>query len=142
MLILAGDAPSSSWSPRTRLRLSAQAERLLELVHHDDPLFREASARAISIAAEANDPEAREAQDEAREMLQADPMMSEVRLGGGHVQVAEFAALRLRAETRIASFSFAVSMTKRSVGNRGVKLLNKIRSFDFSGVFPLIMSTF
>ena len=105
MLILAGDAPSSSWSPRTRLRLSAQAERLLELVYHDDPLFREASARAISIAAEANDPEARDAREEAREMLQADPMMSEVSFGAGHVQLAEFTALRLVDETRIASFS-------------------------------------
>lgn len=102
MLILKGDARAGSWSPRTRLRLSPQAERLLELVHHDDPLFREASARAIEIAAEANDPDARA---ETREMLEDNAMMDGVRLGGGHVQIAEFAASRLRDETRIAAFS-------------------------------------
>ena len=102
MLILRGDAPASSWAPRTQLRLSPQAERLLEVVHHDDPLFRQASARAIQIAAEAND---REARDETREMLEENPMMAGVGLGAGHVQVAEFAASRLRDATRIASFS-------------------------------------
>lgn len=102
MLILTGAARIGSWSPQTRLRLSPQAERLLELVYHDDPLFRDASARAIEIAAEASDGAARE---ETREMLEDSPMMEGVRLGGGHVQIAEFAASRLRADTRIAAFS-------------------------------------
>lgn len=102
MMILRGEAVTGSWSPRTRLRLSPQAERLLEVVYHDDPLFRDASARAIEIAAETNDPDARE---ETREMLEENEMMAGVKLGGGHVQIAEFAASRLRDETRIASFS-------------------------------------
>ncbi len=102
MLILTGAAAAGSWSPRTRLRLTPQAERLLALVHHDDPLFREASARAIAIAAETSDPEAREA---TREMLEGNEMMEGVGLGGSHVQLAEFAASRLRGESRIASFS-------------------------------------
>ncbi len=86
--ILAGEAPVSSWSPDVRLRLSPQARRLLELVHHDDPLFRAASQQAIAIVDELDG----EGQDS----------------GGwqaGHIQLAQFAAGRLRQETRIASFS-------------------------------------
>ena len=103
MAILSGPAPALRWSPDAVLDLSPQARRLLELVHHDDPLFREASAQAIAIAemlsleaaAELDDPEA----------------MSAGMTGGmqpnrvGHVDLARFAAARLRAETRIASFS-------------------------------------
>ena len=85
LLILSGDAPASRWSPDARLRLSPQARRLLEVVHHDDPLFRDASAQALAIV----------------DGLEAEG-------GGGalnHVRLAEFAAGRLRGDTRIASFS-------------------------------------
>ena len=87
--ILAGEAPVSSWSPDVRLDLSPQARRLLEVVYHDDPLFRAASAEALGIV---------------------DELSGEgVAMGGGavagHVQLAEFAAGRLQGETRIASFS-------------------------------------
>ncbi len=102
MLILRGAAAAQSWSPQTRLSLSPQAVRLLDLVHHDDPLFRDASARAIAIAAEMRDGAARA---ETRAMLEDSPMIDGVGLGGGHVRLAEFAAGRLRAETRIAAFS-------------------------------------
>jgi uncharacterized protein (DUF1501 family) len=81
--ILSGRAPVSSWSPDARLDLSPQARRLLEVVYHDDPLFRAASEQALAIVDEVGD-------------------------GGGeagHVELAQFAAGRLRGETRIASFS-------------------------------------
>lgn len=90
LLILSGQAPVSSWSPDARLRLSPQAELLLERVYHEDPLFREASAGAIGIAAEVAGAE--------REGMGAG-------LRGDHVRLAEFAVSRLREETRIASFS-------------------------------------
>ncbi|NAZ35895.1 DUF1501 domain-containing protein [Rubellimicrobium sp. CFH 75288] len=87
LLILSGPAPVSRWSPDARLRLSPQARRLLEIVHHEDPLFRAASDQAIAIV----------------DGLEAEGM--ERGGGGGHVRLAEFAASRLRGDTRIASFS-------------------------------------
>ncbi len=102
MLVLAGKAATASWAPRTRLRISDQAERLLELVHHDDPLFRQASADAIAIAREIEADA--EMDEETGAMMAESAMMSQVS-GGGHVTVAEFAASRLRGETRIAAFS-------------------------------------
>lgn len=85
LLILAGEAPHRSWSPGTRLRLSPQARRLLEMVHHDDPLFRAASTSAIGLV---------------------DTLGDEGQGGGaGHLALAEFVAGRMREETRVASFS-------------------------------------
>ncbi|EYD77616.1 hypothetical protein Rumeso_00782 [Rubellimicrobium mesophilum DSM 19309] len=86
--ILVGAAPVSSWSPDARLELSPQARRLLEVLYHDDPLFRAASAEALGIVDELH----REGQSGGGELA-------------GHVQLAQFAAARLRGETRIASFS-------------------------------------
>ena len=43
LLILEGAADVARWSPNARLRISAQAERLIELVTHSDPLFRDAT---------------------------------------------------------------------------------------------------
>lgn len=103
MLILTGDAPASRWAPRTQMNLSPQAKRLLDLVYHDDPLFREASADAIAIAEQVD--QGRADADEAADMIAQDPMMGEVKRNAGHVQLAEFAAARLRGDTRIASFS-------------------------------------
>ncbi|SLN72374.1 DUF1501 domain-containing protein [Roseisalinus antarcticus] len=92
MLILSGDAPVSSWAPNTRLELSPATERLLEYVQHSDPLFRDASADAIAIAAE---------------VAAGGEMMGE-RVGRGNsVTMAQFAASRLVGDTRIASFSIS-----------------------------------
>ncbi|WP_368186752.1 DUF1501 domain-containing protein [Aestuariibius sp. HNIBRBA575] len=119
MLILEGDAPSSAWAPRSELDLSPQAERLLELIYHDDPLFREASRDALLIAGDV----AAQADlaSETEEMLADNPMMGAVRPNIAHVQLAEFAASRLRGDTRIASFSLNGWDThngqKRGIGN-------------------------
>ena len=45
MLLTTGAAPVSNWSPDAALSLSPQTERLLEMVTHDDPLFRDALGR-------------------------------------------------------------------------------------------------
>ena len=102
MLVLAGDAPAASWAPASRLRISEQAERLLELVHHDDPLFRQASADAIAIAREIEADA--EMSEETGTMMAENTMMQEVPRGA-NVALAEFAASRLRGDTRIAAFS-------------------------------------
>jgi uncharacterized protein (DUF1501 family) len=99
--ILAGDGPVSRWSPDANLRLSSQAQRLLEMVHHDDPLFRDASAQAIAIAHELRMNPVTGIDDD----MMAEAMMGMNNRGGDHVKVAEFAAGRLRGDTRIASFS-------------------------------------
>jgi uncharacterized protein (DUF1501 family) len=103
MLVLSGDAPASRWSPDARLRISPNARALLNVVHHDDPLFRDASEDAIAIAEQIS-LEA-ELAEETEAMMAESPMMEAVSRGGEHVKIAEFAASRMRADTRIASFS-------------------------------------
>ena len=103
MLVLSGDAPASRWSPDARLTISPAARALLNVVHHNDPLFRDASEDAIAIAEQiALDGEAAQETDM---MLTMTPMMESVPRNGEHVKIAEFAASRLRGATRIASFS-------------------------------------
>lgn len=103
MAILAGQAAAQRWSPEAQLDISPQAKRLLDLVHHDDPLFRDASAQAIAIAEQLSDAAVQAQDDPAAEM--AETMMAAVDASGAHVDLAEFAAGRLRGSTRIASFS-------------------------------------
>lgn len=92
MLILSGAVPVSRWSPEARLALSPAARRLIEVVTHEDPLFRDATAGALGIV-----------DDLAEEA--AGGMGGGGGGGPGHLRLAEFAAGRLRGETRIASFS-------------------------------------
>ena len=103
MQILSGPFAAARWSPEARLNISPQAERLLELVLHEDPLFREASVQAIDIASQVA--LSREEDAAALEDMAANPMMNSVARGGQHIQLAQFAAARLRGATRIASFS-------------------------------------
>ena len=103
MLVLAGDAPSARWAPDTRLQISPNARALLNTVYHDDPLFRDASADAIEIAEQiALD---QTAAAETVDLLEDNPLMASAATNGQHLKVAEFAATRLRGDTRIASFS-------------------------------------
>lgn len=103
MLVLSGDAPRLAWSPDARLSISPHARALLNVVLHDDPLFRDASEDAIAIAEQiALDTER---DDETGDLMVSDPMMQAVQGNGEHVKIAEFAASRLRGDTRIASFS-------------------------------------
>lgn len=103
MQILSGPFAAARWSPEARLNISPQAERLLELVLHEDPLFREASVQAINIAGQVALTRAEDAA--ATENMAANPMMESVAATGQHIQLAQFAAARLRGDTRIASFS-------------------------------------
>jgi len=103
LLVLSGDAPISRWSPEAKLRLSPQARLLLDRVYHDDPLFQQTSFEAMQIVESLAEAEAMAEQTE--EMMGADPMMAQARGRGEHRQLAEFAATRLRGDTRIASFS-------------------------------------
>jgi uncharacterized protein (DUF1501 family) len=93
LLILTGAAPAARWSPDARMLLSPQARQLLAMVQQDDPLFRAATEDAVMIVDDL-------AAEEGGEM-------AETALRGDHVKLAQFAASRLRGETRIASFSIS-----------------------------------
>jgi uncharacterized protein (DUF1501 family) len=88
-LILFGDAPVANWSPRTRFMLGEAAQHLLTQVYQDDPLFRDAAAEAFDLARSIEDMDFED---------RPPPNRPEHR-------IAQFAANRLRADTRIASFS-------------------------------------
>ncbi|MCF2905245.1 DUF1501 domain-containing protein [Octadecabacter sp. CECT 8868] len=103
MLVLSGQAPASRWSPDARLQISPNARALLNVVHHDDPLFRDASEDAIEIAEQIS--MQGELAEETEMMMANSPMMEAVQGSGEHIEIAEFAASRLRGDTRIASFS-------------------------------------
>ncbi|MDB6182390.1 DUF1501 domain-containing protein [Paracoccus fistulariae] len=90
MRILDGPAAASSWAPETRLRLSAQGQRLLEHVWHDDPLFQQAGGQAIEII-----------RSEIGPVEEEGGPTRDARL------LARFAADRLNDETRIATFSIS-----------------------------------
>lgn len=102
-LVLAGAAPAARWSPEATLDLSPQATELLALVQNADPLFRAASLEAIDIAQTLSMSADSDALD--REVMLASPMMASIKTNAEHVQLADFAASRLRGDTRIASFS-------------------------------------
>ncbi|SEP86739.1 DUF1501 domain-containing protein [Thalassovita taeanensis] len=91
MLLLKGAAPVANWSPDVDLSLSPQGQRLAEMVMHDDPLFRDALAEAILLTG-----------GEGADMMMG--QTGKTRPAGTRL-IAEFAAQRLRAQTRIAAFS-------------------------------------
>ena len=127
MLILSGEAPVARWSPDAKLQISGQAQRLLDLVHHDDPLFRDASAQAIAIAAQIElEAAAGEAgEDPGAETPQMAQMMADIG-NGKHVEVAQFAASRLRGSTRIASFSLGGWDTHQNQRNNLTRALTSL----------------
>jgi uncharacterized protein (DUF1501 family) len=84
MRILDGAAEVSRWAPEAQLTLSDAATSLLDHVQRNDPLFRDATREAVEIAA---------------------AVAAEAGGGPEYLRAAEFAANRLREDTRIASFS-------------------------------------
>ncbi len=95
--VLGGVAPVRNWTPDLRLQLSAQSKLLLDHVYHDDALFRAAATEAVELTDDIT-----AAQIEAGGMADAktdDRRMADVE------QLVDFAAERLREDTRIAAFS-------------------------------------
>ncbi|MCV2880460.1 DUF1501 domain-containing protein [Actibacterium sp. XHP0104] len=90
MLLTSGAAPVASWAPDADLDLSPQARDLMKQVARGDPLFSGAVEGAIGIV----------------ESLEAEAGAAGGQRGQKpHVAIARFAAGRLRAESRIATFS-------------------------------------
>jgi uncharacterized protein (DUF1501 family) len=95
MPLLAGPAAVRNWAPETTLLLSPQARLLFERVYHDDPLFQQAALEAMELADA------------------GDLSMAPARKVKGGVKVddverlVDYAAGRLRQDTRIAAFSLS-----------------------------------
>ncbi|MEO1798744.1 MAG: twin-arginine translocation pathway signal, partial [Pseudomonadota bacterium] len=105
MHLLAGAGPHATWLPKTELALSAQAQQLLELVYHEDPLFRDAARQAGEIIADVDAAPMMEEEDEAAMGSMMDGMAGGPGLGRFTGEVARFVVEQLRLETRIAAFS-------------------------------------
>ncbi|SEK41235.1 Tat (twin-arginine translocation) pathway signal sequence [Roseovarius nanhaiticus] len=120
MLLLQGAAPVSNWSPDAALILSPQAERLLEGILHDDPLFRDAAMEALELSAGGSaDMEAPSTAD----------MMSANALPAARPDaIAAFAAERLREEARIAAFSLTGFDTHASQHRSLPRALDRLAS--------------
>jgi uncharacterized protein (DUF1501 family) len=84
MLILTGKADTRSWAPEQKLVLSAQGRLLLDHVAHDDDLFRDVVSEALALT------EGQGAGNTAGDEVDG---------------LVDFAAARLREETRVATFS-------------------------------------
>jgi uncharacterized protein (DUF1501 family) len=110
MAILQGPAPHLRWAPEAKFNLSPQMRRLLELTLHDDPMFRDAEMQAVSIADSLATETMIAEGDDAEMMVSSNNPGSEASL-------AQFAAARLREDTRIASFSVNGWDTHRTQAN-------------------------
>lgn len=124
--LLAGQGPSRSWTPEVKLTLSAQSQLLLDHIYHEDALFRDSGAEAMALSealslAQMDAPEA-PAQDQAA-------MPGEDRPHPDIDRLVDFAALRLRAETRIAAFSlngWDTHRGQRAALNRPLSRLQRV----------------
>ncbi|MCA8868879.1 MAG: DUF1501 domain-containing protein [Rhodobacteraceae bacterium] len=121
LIILSGDAPTSSWSPNTRLDLSQQGKRLLSALYHDDPLFQEVGAIALEMD-ELMDMQG--GKDISNDNLAMNDAMINSMMNAGRSArakaLARFTAERLNEETRLAAFSISGWDTHRTQEN-GIK---------------------
>lgn len=114
--LLAGKAGVRNWTPDVALDLSAQSRLLLEHIYHDDDLFREAALEAMDLATYGETAEMGEGAD--KQFRDIDTLV-------------DFAAGRLREDTRVAAFSLSGWDTHRSQGKVIVK--------SFQGLERLIL---
>ncbi|MEM9344017.1 MAG: DUF1501 domain-containing protein [Pseudomonadota bacterium] len=117
--LLSGPAEVANWSPETRFGLSPQAERLLQMIYADDPLFRAASAEAAVLARDI-------ALDLADEDADSDMMQAMGQGGASEVALAAFAADRLSRDTRIAAFSINGWDTHRNQSRELERVLKRL----------------
>lgn len=103
--LLQGAAPVSNWQPDLRLDLSAQSRLLLDHIYHDDALFREAATEAVLLT---------ESMDAAQMDGSMGAPVSDNRRLADTDRLVDFAADRLREQTRIAAFSLSGWDTHRN----------------------------
>ena len=98
--LLAGKGPARNWTPEVELVLSAQSRLLLDHIYHDDDLFREAGEEAMTLSAQLTGRAARAPREEV-----TDTSPGADRPWPDLDTLVDFAAGRLRGDTRIAAFS-------------------------------------
>lgn len=109
MLLLRGPERTMSWAPEGRIDLSPQAQLLLQAIYEKDPLFAEAGATAMTLAAQnlTGSADAKSAVDGQQGAMMDDVV--ENMIASKKAQKAEdlarFAARRLKEDTRLAAFS-------------------------------------
>lgn len=104
MLLTTGKAQVSRWSPDADLMMSSQARRLLEMIVHDDPLFRDAFEQALYLSDTDGDPV--EFFGEHKDIVRIFRKDRKANKGvGGQLGIAAYAAQKLRGDTRVAAFS-------------------------------------
>lgn len=105
--ILDGRAPMQSWAPETEMRVSPQARRLLEQLYEGDAPFHAAAGTALELTEMLSDAEMPESEDGAM-MAPAAPVLPDAAKPNPEIAAfADFAAARLREETRIVALSLA-----------------------------------
>ncbi len=98
--VLLGPAQVSDWVPGADMEISPQAIRLAERIMEDDPEFHAAFSEALMLSEEVDSPATGAP---AYRSLRQD--MSEISGKSAHVRISQYAADRLREETRVVSFS-------------------------------------
>lgn len=115
MRITRGPAPVMEWAPDTAFDLSPQAQLLLEQVYHDDPVFLAAAAEAMMLSeVEMMDAEAGVAKP-GKKTAEGD-------------RVADYAAEKLRGDTRIATFSLTGWDTHKGQGKALGRALKRLEA--------------
>lgn len=102
MKLLHGPAPVSDWSPDAALTLSPQAKLLAKQMMQNDPLFHRALAEALELSQQGS---VMLGLPETAGMGMEEMTMPVPSRGKSHLKIAEFAAERLRGDTRVAAFS-------------------------------------
>lgn len=106
--ILDGKALTQSWAPATEMRISPQARRLLEQLYERDAPFHAAAGTALELTEMLSDAEMPEPEDGEMMMAPAAPVLPDAAKPNPEIAAfADFAAARLREETRIVALSLA-----------------------------------
>jgi uncharacterized protein (DUF1501 family) len=119
--LLAGAGPARNWTPEVSLVLSAQSRLLLDHIYHDDDLFRDAGEEAMTLSASLPGRAPREAAGAADTTPGADRAWPDLDT------LVDFAADRLRGDTRIAAFSLGGWDTHRGQANTIGKPLSRLQ---------------
>ena len=112
LILLKGDAPSSSWAPGRSLTLSEQGQNFLQRIYEHDPLFHTRAETAIDLSNQVL------AEMDMGDDMDMDAMMdanlSAARQSSRARALAEFTAEQMLQSTRIAAFSIGGWDTHRA----------------------------